>query len=604
MKKIFLASLSLFVIFACNKIKEEDPFLKAQKLTTQQKVIKNTILKSSEYIEKSPSETLFLFKTAKGSEIEFWLGEKGGKLKKVSHLDSYDGNGLVIGNLEAGKSYDYKIISKYNKEKIESTVESFKKENMIFTKERPDWAKKSVFYEVFVRSFYDSDNNGIGDIKGLKEKIPYLKELGVDALWLMPINPSPSYHGYDVDDYNKVNPEYGTLEEFKDFLTEAKKNNIKVIIDFVLNHTSTNTKWFQEAKNNKNSPYRDYYVWADEFDNTNLSGDWGQKVWHNNGNDKYYGIFWSGMPDLNYRNPKLRDEIKSSSKFWLDLGVDGFRLDASKYIDPNNDVTQLWWNDFNSYVKSINKDAFIVGENWDKSVNYVAKFMGSMDSSFNFNLSDQIVEMAKGGDVDIIKEIEKRDIEYSKFNPNFIDTIFLRNHDMTRLSNEVLNDKDKQKFAISILMTLPGTPFLYYGEELGQQGRKPDENLREPLDWYKKAKGAGMTGSPSKNVQLAYTLPNDGISVEEEKGNKNSILEFTKKIIEIRKENPVIVNGKYKKLDFGYKINAYEITENSENLTIIHNSNLKPVKVTINEKSFDISKLSTAIIKNGENLLK
>lgn len=603
MKKLTLISLTLLVIFSCSKPQEVDPFANASKPANVSTITENILIKTNEYIEKSKNETLFLFKAPKGAEIKFYIKEKGKWFNKKTSIESYDGNGLVINGLEPGKIYEYQIVSTYNGKKIKSNTETYTKEALNITKDRPKWAKEAVFYEVFVRSFYDSDKNEIGDVKGLKEKIPYFKELGVDALWLMPINPSPSYHGYDVKDYKGINEEYGSLEDFKEFLKEAKKNNIKVIIDFVLNHSSSEHPWFVEAKTDKNSPYRDYYVWADAFDNTNLSGDTGQNVWHNAGNDKYFGIFWNGMPDLNYRNPKLRQEIKNASKFWLDLGVDGFRLDASKYIDPNNDVTQLWWHDFNSYVKSINKDAFIVGENWDKSVNYVSKFMESMDSSFNFNISDQIVEMARGGNVDIIKEIEKRDAIYSQVNPNFIDTIFLRNHDMTRLSNELLNDIQKQKFAMSILLTLPGTPFIYYGEELGMQGRKPDENLREPMDWYKNTNGLGMTSRPSRNVDLVYTNPNDGISVEEETGDKNSILEFTKKLIKIRKENPIIVSGKYKKLDLGYKINAYEIGTGNQKLTVVHNSNNKNITINLENKTYEISNSSTGIIKNGVNLL-
>ena len=229
--------------------------------------------------------------------------------------------------------------------------------------------------------------------------------------------------------------------------------------------------------------------------------------------------------------------------------------------------------------------------------------MESMDSSFNFNFSALIVDAARGNDVDLIKEVNKRDEIYKKYNENFIDTIFLRNHDMTRLSNELLNDVDKQKLAISILMTLPGTPFVYYGEELGQQGHKPDENLREPMDWYKKSKGIGMTSSPNKSVALEYTVPNDGISLEEEKDNKDSIYEYTRKLIQIRKENPEIINGKYTKLDFGYKINAYEISNPDKKITVVHNSNSKEVEVKIDEKNFTVPKFSSIIVKEGKNLL-
>lgn len=600
MKKLFLLSLSTFIIFSCNQKKEEvDPFKAQQKkvISEVSKVV--SLLKTNEYIEKSSSETLFLFKAPIGSKIDFFIGKKGDSLEKKVTIENYDGNGLVCPNLIPNESYEYKILMSYNGVKKESPIESFTKEDLTFTKDRPSWAKNSVFYEVFVRSFADSNNDGIGDFKGLEEKLPYFKELGVDALWLMPINDSPSYHGYDITNYKDVEKDYGTMEDFKSLLASAKKNNIKIIMDFVINHTSSQHPWFKDASSNVNSPFRDYYVWDDEFDNTQKPGDWGQKVWHQSNDGKYFGVFWSGMPDLNYRNPNLRHDIKSFAKFWLDLGIDGFRLDASKYIDNNSQVTHLWWNDFNSYVKSINRNAFIVGENWDTSVNYVGKFMGSMDSSFNFNLRDTILDTARGNDTNLMKSIQKRNEIYSKENPNFIDSMFIGNHDTNRISNELLGDLDKQKLALGILLTLPGTPFIYYGEELGMKGSKPDEDIREAMDWYKKLNGKGVTTSTVRT----NTEANDGISYEEEKKDKNSLLGYTKRLLTIRKENPLIVDGKYTDLSLGYKINAYEITKDNNKLTVVHNSNPKEIEVKIENKNFKIPKYSSIIVKNGINLL-
>lgn len=603
MKKLFLLSLSTFIIFSCNQTKDKqevDPFKAMQKTTVEQSINPIALIKTNEYIEKSNNETLFLFKAPKGSKIDFYINKEGKKPKKKITIENYDGNGLTYGGLEPGISYNYKIVANYQGKKMESPIEKFTKESMTITEERPQWARDAIFYEIFVRSFYDSDGDGIGDFRGLKEKVPYLNELGVNALWLMPINESPSYHGYDVVDYKSIEKDYGTMEDFKDFLAEAKKNNIKVIMDLVLNHSSSQHPWFIDALSNEDSPYKDYFVWDDGFEDTSKPGDWGQREWHTRNGKKYYGVFWDGMPDLNFRNPKLRQEIKDITKFWLDLGVDGFRLDASKYIDKNNDVTHLWWHDFNSFVKSINKDAFIVGENWDTSVNYVAKFKKSMDSSFNFYLRDVILDAARGNDIDLMKNIEKRNEIYSKEHPNFIDTIFVGNHDLNRLSNEVLNDISKQKLALNILMTLPGTPFIYYGEEFGQKGVKPDEDLRESMDWYASAKGKGMT----EKYNRRHTIANDGISYEEQKGVKGSLFEHTKNLTSIRKAHPFIVGGKYKDLGLGFKQNGYEITDGKEKLTVIHNSAVKEMQITIDNKNFVIPAYSSIIVKNGENLLK
>lgn len=575
-----------------------DEFKKIAPIVKEETPMKeNILLKTKEYIEKSPTETLFLFKAPVGAKIDFYIGESAQTLKKVIIDKENDGKGLVVGSLVSGKTYQYKIVSKYLGKTIESNIETYTKETLIKTENRPQWAKDAVFYEVFVRSFYDKTGDKIGDFAGLQEKLPYLKDLGVTGLWLMPINSSPSYHGYDVVDFKNLNKDYGTIEEFKSFLQEAEKNGIKVIMDFVLNHTSNNHPWFKEGAKDINSPYRDYYVWADAFDNTKKLGDWSQQTWHNYASSKYYGVFWGGMPDLNYRNPSVRKEIKDATKFWLDLGVDGFRLDASRYIDSNNDVTQLWWNDFNTYVKTINKDAFIVGENWDNSMDFVGQFMASMDSSFNFSFRDLIVNMAKGNEVNLIEELSLRDDIYSNYNKNFIDSLFIGNHDMARVASDLKGNIQSQKFALSILLTLPGTPFLYYGEEIGLLGTKPDENLREPMDWYKSAKGEGMTDM--KVGKITYTKSNDGISVEEQSADKNSLLNFTKKLIKIRKDNPVIVNGTYKTLDLGYKINAYKISSDKESITIIHNSNNSPISY----EKIKIDGLSTAIIKNGKDLL-
>ena len=602
MKKIFLLSLSTFIIFSCSQEKKVvDPF-QAQQKQTQIEQTSNpvTLVKTSEYIEKSEKETLFLFKAPKGAKIEFSIGKKGSWFKDKTVVENYEGNGLTISDLTPGTTYEYKVKMTFEGKKIVSPLESFTKETLNFTKDRPTWAKDAVFYEVFVRSFSDSNGDGIGDFNGLKNKIPYLKELGVNALWLMPINDSPSYHGYDVIDYKSVEKDYGTIEDFKGFLAEAKKNNIKVIMDFVLNHSSSQNPWFKEAVNNPASPYRDYYIWDDGFENTTKPGDWGQKVWHPKNDSKYYGVFWDGMPDLNYRNKNLRKDIKDISKFWLDLGIDGFRLDASKYIDLNTEVTHLWWNDFNSYVKSVNKDAFIVGENWDTSVNYVAKFMKSMDSSFNFNLRDVILDAARGNDVDLMKTMQKRNELYSKENENFIDSMFVGNHDVNRLANEVLKDIDKQKLALTILMTLPGTPFIYYGEELGMIGSKPDEDIREAMDWYAKVEGQGV----ASNLVRRNTAADDGISYEEQSQKTDSLFQYTKKLISIRKNNPYIVNGTYKDLNLGFKMNGYEISKDKEKLTVVHNSSVNTIQINIDGKSFDVPKYSSIIVKNGENLLK
>jgi pullulanase/glycogen debranching enzyme len=238
------------------------------------------------------------------------------------------------------------------------------------------WWNDAVFYEVFVRSFQDSDGDGVGDINGLIERLDYLNDgdpetsddLGVTGIWLMPIMESPSYHGYDVVDYTMIDEEYGTEEDFRRLIEEANARGIKVIVDLVMNHTGRDHPWFQESLD-PDSAYRDWYVWADE--NPGFRGPQGQRVWHAAGDDYYYGLFWDGMPDLNYENPDVTAEMYEITRYWLeDMGVDGFRLDAIKHMiedganQQNTPATHAWLAEFYTFYKGVNPDAFSVGEAW------------------------------------------------------------------------------------------------------------------------------------------------------------------------------------------------------------------------------------------------
>jgi glycosidase len=208
------------------------------------------------------------------------------------------------------------------------------------------WWNDTVFYEVFLRSFYDSNGDGIGDINGLIEKLDYLNDgdpktktdLGITGIWLMPIFPSPSYHGYDVKDYYEINPDYGTMEDFNRLLEEAHLRGIRIVIDFVINHTSTEHPWFIEARKGEDSLYRNLYIWSEQ--KPDYLGPWGQPVWHANYDQTYYyGVFWSGMPDLNFENQEVTNEINRIAAFWLeDIGVDGFRVDGARHLIEDGDI--------------------------------------------------------------------------------------------------------------------------------------------------------------------------------------------------------------------------------------------------------------------------
>ena len=249
------------------------------------------------------------------------------------------------------------------------------------------WWNDRVFYEVFVRSFYDSDGDGIGDFNGLIEKLDYLNDgdpsttgdLGITGLWLMPIFPSPSYHGYDVTNYREINPDYGTLNDFRHFLAEAHSRGIAVILDFPINHTSSQHPWFVESSNPE-SGYADWYVWEDE--DPGYGGPWGQQVWHELDGRYYYGVFWGGMPDLDFENPDVTMEMVDVSRFWLEeVGVDGFRMDAIKYMVPDgriqeNTVQNLAWLEaYRDELGTIRPDVFVVGEVWDETTRIALMLM-------------------------------------------------------------------------------------------------------------------------------------------------------------------------------------------------------------------------------------
>ena len=594
-KRIVLLVIIVFLV-GCSKEK-----IKELKSDDIENVVIETViepielLKTNEYIDVDNTTTKFLFKTNKGATVEFFIGENSTDLKLVKTISNYDYiDGLDIINLVAGENYYYQIISKNEKYSVKSEVLEFNKMSKIIYNESATWAKTAIFYEVFVRSFYDEDGDGIGDFNGLTKKLDYLQDLGVNALWLMPITESPSYHGYDTVDYCSVNTDYGTLDELKNLVDEAHKKDIKVVIDFVANHTSSNHIWFKKALR-KDEKYRDYYVWADIFDSISKAGEWGQKVYQSkNSKDFYLAIFWEGMPDLNFRNREVREDIKKAAEFWVDLGIDGFRLDASKHIDDNSEVTHLWWQEFNEYIKSINPNFFLVGENWDSNINVIAPYFKDMDSSFNFAISEMIVKVVNGqSNQNIVEKILQMHEVYKKDSPNFIDSTFIRNHDMSRTYSELLDNKDKTKLAASILLTIPGTPFIYYGEEIGQKGKKPDENIREPFDWYKDANGQGMTSMNigGFNSEMKFTKENDNISLEEEIIDSNSIYNHYKKLINIRNENHDFFYDNYSIIDLGNHILSYEVGV-SKNIIVIHNIFRKEQEINlegiINENSKEL----------------
>ena len=439
------------------------------------------------------------------------------------------------------------------------------------------WWNDTVFYEIFVRSFYDSDGDGIGDFNGITEKLDYLQELGIRGLWLMPINPSPSYHGYDVTDYYAVNPDYGTLDDLKNLLAEAHKRDIKIIMDLVLNHTSTKHPWFQQALT-PGSPYRDWYVWSDTDPGT--LGPWGAKAWYRASNGGYYyAIFWDQMPDLNYENPAVREEMKKVTSFWLeDVGMDGFRLDAVRYVVEGDQLADSKANhaflqEWGQYYRSINPQAFSVGEAWTDNAN-VKKYTDTnteLDSAFNFDMSDALSTLNQGNTTTFrfVLQTSIRDF------PDQDNANFLTNHDMPRVMNSFgVDPEQKAKLAAGILLTLPGIPFIYYGEEIGMSGTKPDEKIRTPMQWDD-TQGAGFTtGTPWEPINKDFIT----VNVANQIGNQDSLLETYRRYIQLRNEHPALRIGKtYVAGSNSTKLASYLRVSNEETFLIVINIDDQPL---------------------------
>ena len=454
--------------------------------------------------------------------------------------------------------------------------------------ETKDWRLSTISYEIFVRSFYDTNNDGIGDFRGVAEKVDYLKSLNVGCVWLMPIYPTDSYHGYDVKNYTATNTQYGSLDDFDYMLETLHNNGIKVIIDFVPNHSSVNHPWFQSAISDSNSKYKDYYFISTQ---KGSSGSWHYR------NGKYYrGDFSSTMPDLNYNNEAVWDEMKSAAGFWLDRGVDGFRLDAVMHLDDNKKVNHAFLQDFEVFVKSKNSDAYVVGEVWS-SQSTIKPYYKDIDSCFNFDYASTILRFAALNRSDIVYSMNDANRAYTasannspiKDSLNTIDSVFITNHDQTRTASMLENDS-QTKLAAAVLMTSKGMPFIYYGEELGQKSNDWDNNRREPLDWYKSAKGTGMTDSNKWGIRPMFTIANDGISLEEEASDQNSIYNYYVKLTEIRKENDIFFDGTYTSIDSSSDFYEYTVTDENTNygMYVAHNRSNSSATFTASQAFTDL----------------
>ena len=418
------------------------------------------------------------------------------------------------------------------------------------------WWNDAVFYEVFVRSFKDSSGDGNGDLKGLIGKLDYLNDgnpsthndLGVTGIWVMPVMQSPSYHGYDVTDYCTIEQDYGTNQDFKDFINAAHARGIKVIVDYVMNHSSSDHPWFTESATGPTSAKRDWYRWQDTAPSG--LGPWSEQLWYPLNSSNYYAVFWSGMPDLNYTTAAVKDTMFKIANFWLtDMNADGFRLDAARYvIEDGNAVSNLedtpetiqFWKDFRASYKATNPDAFAVGEAW-ATTSIVQPYVGTdgLDYCFEFDLAAAIVSTANTGSTSGLKS--KMDQVMTTY-PFLQFGTFLTNHDMDRVMSQLGSNVSKAKLASELVLTLPGVTFLYYGEEIGMIGSGADENKRRPMQWTSNAKAGFTTGTPWESVNSDYATKNIAL----QQHDASSLWSNYKNLITIRNNQAALRRGDYK----------------------------------------------------------
>jgi glycosidase len=470
-----------------------------------------------------------------------------------------------------------------------------------------------VKYEIFVMSFADSDANGKGDFKGLTAKLDYLKDLGINGIWLMPIMPSDTYHKYHVIDFKNIDPDYGTLEDFKIFVDEAHKRGIKVITDFVINHTGNLHPWFLEAQKGKDNPYRDYYVWAKKdsiraqmfkktvsYDSDNI------RKWHPVKSDTlsehYYGYFNGLCPDLNLDNPKVKEEIVDIARFWLnDIKVDGFRMDAARHIffDERATDNHAFWVWFRQEMEKIKPDVYLVGEVWSDSKT-VAPYLKGLPSLFNFDLGYAITEVASSGQdsIGLVKKYKDISDYYKSITTEFLDATFVKNHDQTRLLTELKGDVDKARMAAALLLTLPGTPYLYYGEEIGMVGDKlktyedffgPDAYVREPFVWDMDKKDPLQTSWEKPEFSTDKTV----IPFSRQKEDEQSLFNFYKKLIHYRNTSLALTQGgiDYSGISIS-EIVSFKRKFNDKEELVLHNVSDVEVTVKLADGNQKFSKLA------------
>ena len=503
------------------------------------------------------------------------------------------------------------------------------------------WWHSSVVYQIYPRSFNDSNGDGIGDINGIREKLDYLKELGIDVIWLSPVYKSPNDdNGYDISDYCDIMDEFGTMEDMENLLKEANEKGIKILMDLVVNHTSDEHKWFIEAKKSKDNKYRDYYIWRDPVDGhepNDLASCFSGSAWqYDESTAQYYlHLFSKKQPDLNWENEKVRNEVYKMMNFWVDKGIGGFRMDVIDLIGkvPDEMITGNGPK-LHDYLQEMNKaaleghDLLTVGETWGANPE-IAKLYSNpkrKELSMVFQFEHIGLDQIEGKEKWDVKPLDLLDLKkvLSKWQTELEgegwNSLFWNNHDLPRIVSRWGNDKEYRVESAKMLATLlhgmKGTPYIYQGEEFGMtnvrfedineyndietlnmykdrisKGYSHDEimasiyakgrdNARTPMQWDSTENAGFTTGNPWLAVNKNYKF----INAEDCLQDKDSIFYHYKKLIDIRKHNDTIIYGDYKLLlPEDKNVFAYSRKLNGDKIVVVCNFYDKEVNLNFKE---------------------
>ena len=455
-----------------------------------------------------------------------------------------------------------------------------------------------TMYEIFTGSFSDSNGDGIGDLNGIRNRLDYLNDgdinngndLGVQGIWLTPICKSPSYHKYDVDDYYTIDSDFGTEDDFKALLDDCHSRNMIVITDLVINHTSTSNPWFQafkraRAQGDTENKYYDFYTYSEtaKAGFAKLAGTSG-----------YYECNFTGsMPELNFDNEVVREEMVKVAKYWIDLGVDGFRFDAARYIYYSKTAQNVeFWTWYVGELKKLKADIYTIGEVLNGSglaaYNEQKEYFKALNV-FNFEFSDRTgyIASACGGNAkDYVSNYALNFAGYKKSNPDFMMSLVISNHDKDRLATSLSPKNGKAQMAANLLLLTQGSPFIYYGEEIGMNGTGTDPDRRLPMNW-----GDDDTLEPqggTVGVEQANGTVKDQIN------NGSSLLSHYRKVIKIRHKYSEIVRGNYEMLNIAQAPQSaagFKITLGDSVIGLIHNTSTDNVEIPLDNINCEFTQL-------------